>query len=204
MPFNQQDNPCKWCALGHREKPFLSYWKWRCSDHFAHTLRKRKDQSRAFPCLLLVRHHAGDLCCTPVVAQINKWAFPKHIAASWRSTWKVNGLNLKPHPYPYCGVCFVTVLSRRHWCHPAAVGEVQCPRSSFALLLLILLLFCFITLMWALLMPFHSVPQSDSKATVVYLKEKVFHLLLSQNIAYLANAPWCDYGTVFSCTVTKI
>lgn len=106
-------------------------------------------------------------------------------------------------PLLWC-VRFVTVLSRRLWCHPAAVGEVWCPRSSFALLLLILLLFCFITLMWVLLMPFHSAPQSDSKATVVYLKEKVFHLLLSQNISYLANTPWCDSGTVFSCTVTKI
>lgn len=115
----------------------------------------------------------------------------------------MNGLNLKLHPY--CAVC---ALSPR--CHVGtgailpAVGEVQCPLSSFPLLLLILLLFCFITLMWALLMAFHSVPQSDSKATLVYLKEKVFHLLLSQYIAYLANTPWCDYGTVFRCTVTKI
>lgn len=48
-----------------------------------------------------------------------------------------------------------------------------------------------------------SVPQSDSEATLVYLKEKVFHLLLSQNIACIANIQWCDYGTMFSCTVTK-
>jgi len=37
----------------------------------------------------------------------------------------------------------------------------------------------------------------------VYLKEEVFHLLLSQNIAWIANIQWCDYGTMFSCTVTK-
>lgn len=162
-----------------------------------------KGQSCAFSHLLLVKHHAGDLCCTPVVVQANKkWGVPKHAAAPWRrSTWKVRGLNLKASPVVWCALS--------PCCHVGtgailpAVGEVQCPRSSFALLLLILLLFCFITLMWALLMPFHSVPQSDSKATLVYLKEKVFHLLLSQNIAYLASTQWCDYGTMFSCTVTK-
>lgn len=48
-----------------------------------------------------------------------------------------------------------------------------------------------------------SVPQSDSETTLVYLKEKVFHLLLSQNIPCIANIQCCDYGTMFSCTVTK-
>lgn len=48
-----------------------------------------------------------------------------------------------------------------------------------------------------------SGPQFYSKADLVYLKEKVFHLPLSQNIAHIANIRQCDCGAVFSCTVTR-
>lgn len=48
-----------------------------------------------------------------------------------------------------------------------------------------------------------SGPRSDSKSAQVYLKEKVFYLLLSQNTVCLANICWCDYGNVFDCPVTR-
>lgn len=78
-----------------------------------------KGRSWAFSRLLLVKHHAGDLCCTPVVVQIKKRGFPKHTAVSWRSTWKVNGLHLKPQPC--CGACALSPC-----CHVGSGAILPC------------------------------------------------------------------------------
>lgn len=83
----------------------------------------------------------------------NKCNFQKHAVAPWRrQMWKEDGLT--------CSLDTQQGSARRchvgAGCPPACRGEVQAPHSSFAWLLLILLLFCFITLMCALLMPFHS------------------------------------------------
>lgn len=146
MSFNQQDNPCKRCALAHWETSVVLYWKHGSSDHFPCTLRMQ----RGLHCVILLStlcFHYGR-----VVVQIS---------AIFKSM-------LLPHEGGRCGRRMASTCSldtqqgsarRCHvgaGCPPACRGEVQAPHSSFAWLLLILLLFCFITLMCALLMPFHS------------------------------------------------
>lgn len=143
MSFNQWGNPCKRCALAHWETPVVSYWKHGSSDHFPCSLGIQ----RGLHCVILLStlcFHYGR-----VVVQISKCNFQKHAVAPWRrQMWKEDSLHLQPrHP---AGLS--PALSRRPWVPSCLPGEVRAPRNSFA----VLLLFCFITLMCALSMPFHS------------------------------------------------
>lgn len=137
-----------------------------------------------FPCLLYVKHYTVDLCYKRVVVQIKKCNFQKHTVASRRrKTWKANGLNLKPRVrWGFSLCCHVGT-----GCHPACSGggpassQLLCAAADPAAFLLH---YPDVGIVDAFSL---SVPQSDSKTTLVYQKEKVFHLFLSQNIACIAN-----------------